>query len=208
MRKITGTLSMEDLPFLRDYEDLKPRLSIRLNNPNRIKPDTVSAPFHDLLVTCHIDVSDVVGADSASCTVKNWMLDDLRAEKERLFSDAIENSVKNRPAVTMPIEEYMMRMGYPNMKAESHLVIATVEGLTYGASVVMYPCFLESISGGKNLFLIPSSIHEWLYLEDMGEHGKEELTELLRAVNREVVAEEEILSDHLYCWRDGEFRGA
>ena len=74
----------------------------------------------------------------------------------------------------------------------------------------LYPGFLEQISGGKDLFLIPSSIHEWLYLEDKGELTAEELTELLRAVNREVVEEEEVLSDQLYYYdgKKGEMRRA
>ena len=45
-------------------------------------------------------------------------------------------------------------------------------------------------------------------MKDRGGWSKEELTGLLRAVNREVVEEEEVLSDELYCWRSGEFRRA
>ena len=58
------------------------------------------------------------------------------------------------------------------------------------------------------MYLIPSSVNEWLYLKDTGEWGKEELTGLLRAVNREVVEEKDFLSDDLYCWRGGEFKRA
>ena len=42
---------------------------------------------------------------------------------------------------------------------------------------------------------IPSSVHEWLYIEDRGTFTKSYVTEMLRAVNQEVVAEEEFLSD-------------
>ena len=66
--------------------------------------------------------------------------------------------------------------------------------------------FLERISGGKNLYLIPSSIHEWLYIEDKGMFTREELTNLLRSVNSEIVSEEEILSDHLYYYEGKELR--
>lgn len=85
-------------------------------------------------------------------------------------------------------------------------MIATTEDFLYGASVVMYPGFLERISGGKNLYLIPSSIHEWLYIEDKGTFTREELTNLLRSVNSEIVSEEEILSDHLYYYEGKEIR--
>ena len=54
MKEKTCVLT-DGLPFLRNYEELKPRLSIRLNNPTHITPDTLSQPFLDFLVTCHID---------------------------------------------------------------------------------------------------------------------------------------------------------
>ena len=37
---IKGTLNLDDLPFLKDYDQLKTRLSIRLNSPTRVKPKT------------------------------------------------------------------------------------------------------------------------------------------------------------------------
>ena len=205
---IKGTLNLDDLPFLKDYDQLKPRLSIRLSNPTRVKPDAVTMPFRDLSITFHIDVSDVVGKENASCTINTSLLDSIRAEKERLLVDSIENSVRTRPAVTMPIEKYMGGMGFPEIEEKSGLMIATTEGLAYGAAVVLYPGFLERVSEGRDMYFIPSSIHEWLYLKDRGGWSKEELTGLLRAVNREVVEEEEVLSDELYCWRSGEFRRA
>ena len=102
----------------------------------------------------------------------------------------------------------MKQLGFPVIEEENHLMIATTERLFYGAGVVMYPGFLESISGGKDLYMIPSSVHEWLYIEDRGTFTKERLAEMLRTVNQEVVAEDEFLSDDLYCWRGGEFRRA
>ena len=120
---------------------------------------------------------------------------------------SVENGTRIRPALTMPIEAYMARMGAPvDAEPENHLMIATTEDFLYGASVVMYPGFLERISGGKNLYLIPSSIHEWLYIEDRGIFTQEELTSLLRSVNSEIVSEEEILSDHLYYYEGKEIR--
>ena len=91
-----------DLPFLKNYEELKPRLSIRLNNPTHITPDTLSQPFLDFLVTCHIDVSDVVG-ETAYCTVKANLMEHVGVGKDRLFSDAIENSLRTRPPLVMTI---------------------------------------------------------------------------------------------------------
>ena len=56
MKEKTCVLT-DDLPFLRNYEELKPRLSIRLNNPTHITQDTLSQPFLDFLVTSWIPVT-------------------------------------------------------------------------------------------------------------------------------------------------------
>ena len=82
---IKGTLNLDDLPFLKDYDQLKTRLSIRLNSPTRVKPDAVTMPFRDLSITFHIDVSDVVGKENASCTINTSLLDSIGAEKKRLY---------------------------------------------------------------------------------------------------------------------------
>ena len=193
-------LNLDDLPFLKDYRKLKSRLYVRLTSQDRVKPEAVFKPFLDLAVTCHIDVAAAV-----SCTVNSSLLEYIGVEKDRLFSDALENSVKSRPPVTMPIETCLTHLGFPGVEEGTHLMIATTEGLAYGAAVVLYPAFLERVSCGRSLFFIPSSVHEWIYLEDDGTLDEQELTDLLQTVNREIVAEEEILSDHLYCWRDGRF---
>lgn len=206
MKEKTRVLK-DDLPFLRNYEELKPRLSIRLNNPTHITPDTLSQPFLDFLVTCHIDVSDVVG-ETAYCKVKEGLAEHLGVDRAQLVADAIENSFRTRPPLAMTIEEYMKRLGFPVFEEKNHLMIATTERFFYGAGVILYPGFLESISGGKDLYMIPSSVHEWLYIEDRGDFSKECLTEMLRTVNREVVVEDDFLSDDLYCWRGGAFRRA
>ena len=211
---LTGTIGIADIPFITDYEEVKKRLSIRLNNKERLltpRPGAVYEPFLDFAVTCHIDVSDLVGT-AATCMVKKGLMEYIGVEQERLFADAKENGVRTRQGITMPIEDYMGGMGFMCMEGEPEhkLMIATTEGLMYGAGVVLYPGFLEQISGGKDIFLIPSSIHEWLYLEDNGGFTAEELTGLLRAVNREVVEEEEVLSDQLYYYdgKKGKMRRA
>ena len=210
---LTGTIGIDDIPFLADYDEVRKRLSVRLNNKERLlatRPGAIFEPFLDFAVTCHIDISELVGTP-ATIMVRKGLMEHIGVGKERLFSDARENTVKTRPAVTMSIDSFIGQMGFPFVTEQQHrLMIATVEGFMYGAAVVMYPGFLEQVSSGRNLFLIPSSVHEWLYLEDGDGLSREELTELLRAVNREEVADEEILSNDMYYydWGKKEMRRA
>ena len=200
-------ITLSDIPCLKDYEEVKKRLFVRLWNKERLQDNgAIYEPFQDLYFSCHIDVSDLAGA-TAFCMVKERYAECLGVDRKQLVADAVDNGTKIRPALTMPIEAFMRRLGAPvDTEPENHLMIATTEDFLYGASVVMYPGFLERISGGKNLYLIPSSIHEWLYIEDKGMFTREELTNLLRSVNSEIVSEEEILSDHLYYYEGKEIR--
>lgn len=200
-------ITLSDIPCLKDYEEVKKRLFVRLWNKERLQENgTIYEPFQDLYFSCHIDVSDLAGA-AASCIVKEGLAEYLGVDRKQLVTDAVDNGTKIRPAMTMPIEAFMRRLGAPvEAEPENNLMIATTEDFLYGASVIMYPGFLERISGGKKLYLIPSSIHEWLYIEDRGTYTQEELTNLLRSVNSEIVSEEEILSDHLYYYEGKEIR--
>ena len=200
-------ITLSDIPCLKDYEEVKKRLFVRLWNKERLQENgAIYEPFQDVYFSCHIDVSDLAGV-AAFCMVKEGFAECLGVDRKQLVADAVDNGTKIKPALTMPIEAFMRRLGAPvDTEPENHLMIATTEDFLYGASVIMYPGFLERISGGKNLYLIPSSIHEWLYIEDRGTYTREELTNLLRSVNSEIVSEEEILSDHLYYYEGKEIR--
>lgn len=69
-----------------------------------------------------------------------------------------------------------------------------------GASVILYPNILKEFSElcGSNLYLLPSSIHEFIIVPKYEFIHKEELTRMVQEVNEAQVAEEEILSDHVY----------
>ena len=117
---LTGTIGIADIPFITNYEEVKKRLSIKLNNKERLltsRPGAVYEPFLDFAVTCHIDVSDLIGTP-ATCMVKKGLMGYIGVGEGRLFADAKANSMKTRPGITMPIEDYMGGMGFMCMEGE------------------------------------------------------------------------------------------
>lgn len=62
--------------------------------------------------------------------------------------------------------------------------------------------YLEEISAGRNFYIIPSSVHELILLSEMPgqEQCIEELNQMVQEVNRDMVAEEEVLADHMYFY--------
>lgn len=71
-----------------------------------------------------------------------------------------------------------------------------------GAVAAFYPGVLKGVSEklGKSLFLLPSSIHEFIMLEDNGIYNPEQLEQMVMEVNHSAVEQEEILSDSVYYY--------
>lgn len=70
----------------------------------------------------------------------------------------------------------------------------------FGASIVAFPERLLEYQrqvGGK-VFVLPSSIHEVILLKDDGYSDMDELRQMVRGINKGVVADEETLSDNVY----------
>lgn len=94
--------------------------------------------------------------------------------------------------------------------AENQLYIATNSDSVLGAGVIMYPGFLREASKvlGGNFYLLPSSIHEFLFLPDTGDCDFESLNDMVKTINENEVTLREQLSDHVlyYDCRKEELR--
>ncbi|MBR6222319.1 MAG: hypothetical protein IKQ71_02655 [Lachnospiraceae bacterium] len=82
------------------------------------------------------------------------------------------------------------------------LYILTNESGINGASSILYPgvlkAFAESI--GKNLYLMPSSIHEFIILPEHETVFIEEMFELVTDANHTVVPKTDVLADSVYYY--------
>ena len=80
-------------------------------------------------------------------------------------------------------------------------IMTNTKGIN-GFSTVLYPGALEGFTGfgRKNLYVLPSSVHEALLLPADGAMALLELQEMVREVNGTVVEETDILSDTIYYY--------
>ena len=94
--------------------------------------------------------------------------------------------------------------------AENQLYIATNSDSVLGAGVIMYPGFLKKAAKvlGGNFYLLPSSIHEFLFLLDTGDCDYESLNDMVKTINENEVTLREQLSDRVlyYDCRKEELR--
>ena len=72
----------------------------------------------------------------------------------------------------------------------------------YAAASVLDKEFMKE-NIGCNCYMIPSSIHEWIVIPESDDVSVEELNRLINEVNESQVADEEILSDHVYYYENG-----
>ncbi|MBE5921459.1 MAG: hypothetical protein E7269_01705 [Lachnospiraceae bacterium] len=89
------------------------------------------------------------------------------------------------------------------LESETNMFVLTNERRFCGAAVMLYSKLLHKIAMrlGKDLLIIPSSIHEVIIMPDRGEYSIEELSNFVRNINEEAVEQEERLTNHIYIYR-------
>ena len=165
-------------------------------------------PMLDLAIVYIIRLELEKEGERGAAKVTNNLLELWGITEEELYEKAIGNLMAETPHYE-DLEELLGPILQPEGElAADRLGLGKLHVLTnqerwYGASMILNGSYLKEIAEGKNLFILPSSIHETLLLVDDGSCKGEDLNEMVRAVNRENVAMEERLSDHSYYY-DGE----
>lgn len=221
IQKLTKKMQDEIREVLSDYRKMKGRLFIRLCNREKDAErleDMVHRDFLDFAIVPYIDLSHITGFPAAGA-IPHGMASGLGIQEEGVIADAMENSPKLKPVkirkLSVLMEELMDSLTgieTPVESLDSGLSVITNEDISYGAAAALYPGVLEKMAEekGTDLLLIPSSVHEFLVLTEDRILTKEELVTLIRDVNRDEVADSDILSNHLYRFdrKTGEIRQA
>jgi len=195
---------------LSDYDQVKDHLMMQVIpvEPNAEKLETIPhKTIEDIAVVYRIDVSDSRHHD-ASVLITNQMLDQFGVTPEQLHQDAVASQTEHRPPTLKNMSEMMAEMSGGMMDMpESPMWVATVEGGVNGASVVQIPEFMDQAAEklGGDFFVLPSSIHECLFIRDDGEFERGQLEAMVQGVNATEVSEADFLSDSVYHY-DSEAR--
>ncbi len=201
-----------DVEQFRNYENVKDKLVMQVIpvEPNAEKLATVHhKTIEDIAVVYRIDVSDS-RHHNATVLVTNQMLDQFGITPEQLHQDAVVSQAEHHPPTLRNMSEMMAEMmgGAEFMDVpESPMWVATVAGGLNGAAAVQIPDFMDQAAEklGGNFFVLPSSIHECLFIRDDGEFQRPQLEEMVQSVNATEVSEADFLSDSVYHY-DSEAR--
>lgn len=159
----------------------------------------------DLVIVFYILVGEndqgrrVIQITNALMDVWNVTIADLKAV-------ALKNCIRELPAKISTVQEEIIGLDYSN--TNDHLEDLPCPPMYYlsnseklnGAGCMLYPDLLKKFSDliGKDLIIIPSSIHETLIIPDDEQVTYGSIRSLVRDVNEHVVSVEEKLSDNIY----------
>jgi len=205
---------------LLDFEKVRDRILFKLVNSekNREFLGTVPhVPFLDLGAVFYL----LVGQNEAgvmTVTVSNEVAGNWGKTPGELLSIAAGNAARIYTPRLRRMEDVLNEicgMGTegtsgeepedilcPDKAEPSFYVLSNCRGL-YGAAAILYPGVLQRIAGllGKDLVILPSSVHEVLLLCHEPGMDFEALREMVGYVNANEVAADDRLSDQVYIYR-------
>ena len=212
----SGRLPGFDIRDIQEYERAKEKLCLKVINTDlnrKLLSDVPHVPFCDLSVVFYIFL-DRVPDQNANVLVSNQMMDVWGVDTDTLYEQAVYNTPRLLQGTVVPIQSVIKEFfndgdrEIDDLRTDtgvSMLYVATNAKKANGAAVFLYDTLLSDFAGriGGDFYIIPSSIHELLFLpEDQG-ITPEDIRKMVSDVNASCVSPEEILSDNVYCYRRG-----
>lgn len=194
--------------YFNDREWVKERLFLQLINSSKNKKllkDSIHMDFKELSLVLYIMATDDENG-IGKVRVNKAMLDHFKWAEKDILSYALENTVSLFPYEEFSLYEVLSKItDFTDIdipKNAPEIMVLTNNRGMFGATTVLYPNVLKELAEkhGTSLFLLPSSIHEFLILEDNGIYNPEELKDMVQEVNSSAVSPEEVLSDNIYYY--------
>ena len=203
-----------DTDILRDYEQAKRLLTIRVSNFESnaaMLADVPHTRVEDLAITYHLMMEQGDG-ETYSAIVSNTLLEEYGISLEQLHQDACLNSSNISPACIKPMMQMMLEITGAGSDESFEEMLNDLDGsmdgfyvLTnksrmQGASVVFYPDLLAGLQAKmhKGFYILPSSVHEMLVVPETDRLQLDGLKQMVYDINRTVLAPEDLLSDTVY----------
>lgn len=200
-----GTIDME---FFREYRKISDRICYRLVRRQDNEPLLEDIPYVEFLdlAICFYYAYNGSQLGEGSILIHNSHMKLWGVKIQDLMRCAQENTPRLFPGRVSPMNEILrevMEMDeIPETGRPIPLAVLTNERRIHGAACILYPGMLEMLAGRKKngFYIIPSSIHEVLLLDQQEGESTGELRRMIYEINRSHVAPEDVLSDNLYYY--------
>ena len=222
IEEIRGVLEKHEMPDavlqfvgrLSDWESVKehiyPILLSTKENEEMLE-ELVSVPMLDLTVAYIIRVEAAEGGQKGCIKVKKRMLEQYGIEVMQLHGQAMENLEKDGYEF-QDMEVFVQKMlgresdageiGWEDVRnaLEDRMYVLTNAAKTYGAAGILNKKLVQEFAGKQDFFILPSSIHETIFVRANHLSEKEVFDSMVAEVNETQVDVEERLSDHCYYY--------
>lgn len=209
---------------LDDFEKVKKLLSIKLIHRDQNAKLLEMVPHQDLLDLAYVYYISLTSEDGPAATALIYwehlqIWDISPAELHQL---ALENAIRTMPPQIRSLDDFIcdlmlqesLNPGQSTQPQERNrftdvsplpMYVLTNRKGYLGAACIAYPHVLESFSERcqGSFLLLPSSIHEMILLPLLPSLNLEQMEQMVREINRDVILPEDRLSDHVYRFDPG-----
>lgn len=193
-----------------DFESVKDRIVYKLINFKKNKELLREVPhkrFLDLAIVCYCIVNRFNNY-IATTMIKNDFLDKWGIKSDLLFEIAQKNTPNILPVKISPITGFLNEISGNDMyevsdKEEVSMFVMTNVTHVNGGVSMLYTYVLDKLSNdlGKDLYILPSSVHELIVVPFDENISGSDLAMIVKDINEKGVAAEDILSDNVYEFR-------
>ena len=204
-----------DMEYFKAFEKVKGRICYRLINREENREMLEELPhieFLDLAICFYYAYQGKVLGEG-SILINNSHVQMWKSSTAELLALAKLNTPRLYPCSSYSMQDILREIDEtesPWKKPEAEIellpelpmrVLSNVKR-TYGAVCMIYPGVLEKMAGecGQSFYILPSSVHEVIFLRDFVAGSESALRKMIMEINRTQVAPEEVLSDQLYYY--------
>lgn len=199
-----------DVNILKHFDTIKDKIVYKVVNYRSNEKLLEQVPHKrilDLAVVFYCLLDNEYGRSATALiynnNLKNWnvTIDDVYKAALKNTPDLLHSKISSMAAlfekcgVNVDGEEVDLKDYVP-----SDMYVLTNESKLNGAAYILYENVLYDFAQklGADLYILPSSVHEVILLPKLSMFEKDELVNMVKEVNTEGVAADEVLSDHVY----------
>lgn len=166
----------------------------------------VSVPVLDLAVIFIIH-GIVSGAGWVSVKLTDAMLEGYGVTRQELYYAAManmENDGYSFQDIDYIIGDMLRQEGLEDtgsdMAREKEMFVLSNSSKQYGAAGILNRKLIREFANGRDMYILPSSIHETIFVPASDKYSVSELNRIVADINEMQVAVEERLTDHCYFY--------
>lgn len=198
----------------RDWDGIKGSICMNLLyedwNKEWLEEEEVShCKFLNLVIVLR-SIVDISSQGIGSMVVTKELMSHWQITEAELWAAAWNNLYQERfyiqnmnDVIKSEIREHEMDIDYKEMDSMLPLYVLSNQKRAYGARAILRTDLLQAFAmgAGRNLYILPSSVHELILIPDNGNYSADDMRETVRTINETQVPEQDRLSDTIYYFQ-------